>query len=627
MDKTIMGTPTTTPMKVPDWNQNDERKADYIKGRAFYTTYDEKTETKTVRWTAGDKEDKTISQFGLIPGNKYSVTAKCQAELVGYQTYQYELDTLVNYPEDGVIRLHTGENAEVLLRFDDDSFRNETRILRPLSKNYEFGNCTITINGTFANPVVRCLPVKYIKELSAFNFNENFLNKYLANKNDINEVYGKINELEDSISGSLSGSISGDAKLDISEIHYSDNGFEATFNTLLEKGMQLYYDYTANGKTVSGMAKPIKLNDNGKLEVSIGDKHHTDFALVGIADVGSNTMTFTFIENVNYTVDVKELSIPTPIPFKFLGLSEGINLGFNSEIKENSLNSNNFGSSNSIDGEHNNTFGTGHTIKGKASTAMGQNGTIEGNLDFLGGDRGNITGRCDFGYGTDIFMSGQNSGAVGYGLRSIGNNQFVIGKFNADDADALLIIGGGDNENSRQNTFVVKKDGNVYINNDKLIKLTQTDRDKLDSFTSNGSDNTNTGSSSVQLGFKNVNSRENVIQLGRENEATASAGGYIYQMGYGNKSLSGQTYLIGKKLVSSDYEQVVVGRFNEDVNNAIFVVGNGYSDTSRKNAMVIDKYNNVKFTGAIKASAITLVSPSGYEFDVAVRDDGTLHIT
>lgn len=32
----IVGNPATTPMKVPDWDQNDERKSDYIKNRTHY---------------------------------------------------------------------------------------------------------------------------------------------------------------------------------------------------------------------------------------------------------------------------------------------------------------------------------------------------------------------------------------------------------------------------------------------------------------------------------------------------------------------------------------------------------------------------------------------------------------
>lgn len=34
----VVGNPTITPMKIPDFNQNDERKADYIKNRTHYET-------------------------------------------------------------------------------------------------------------------------------------------------------------------------------------------------------------------------------------------------------------------------------------------------------------------------------------------------------------------------------------------------------------------------------------------------------------------------------------------------------------------------------------------------------------------------------------------------------------
>ena len=533
----VVGNTTATPMKIPDWNQNDERKSDHILNR---THYDAKLLIGEFTTSTATGEMQLSEEF--YPDREYIIEIDGKEEKLTY-----------DYGSDGSWSLRDSTGRELMYSYGGDNM-----YVQPTSTPQEYKLYRVEVVP---------LPEKYIPDS-------------IARKTDIPG--------------------GGNYETEIADIEIITNGFKATFNTPLENGMQLYYDYTANGKTASGMAKSIKINADGKLEVSIGDKHHTDFALVGIADVGSNTMTFTFIENVNYTVDVRELSIPTPIPFKFLGLSEGINLGFNSEIKENSLNSNNFGSSNSIEGEHSNTFGTGHTIKGKASTAMGQNGTIEGNLDFLGGDRGNITGRCDFGYGTDIFMSGQNSGAVGYGLRSIGNNQFVAGQYNADDADAFLIIGGGDNENSRQNTFVVKKDGNVYINNAKLIKLTQADKDKLDSFNSYGFNNSTINTNTVaQLGAKNVNSVENVVQLGCENNTAASKGGYIYQIGYKNKSLSGQNYLIGKMLYSNEYEQVVVGKFNENVNDAIFVVGNGTADTVRKNAMVVKKNNDAHFNGEV----------------------------
>ena len=640
MDKTIMGTPIATPMKVPDWNQNDERKADYIKNRTHYlierigTRYEHKFLEVTPSTLMQEDSDYTSKLMWMQPGKVY--TFKFVAYLNDEVVLSYENNLTARRDAAGRCYVNTNDEMEEFeleigghdwsgapfgLFYEEDE-RSSTVEAYDFGapEELEFDKIKVLVSGQFKIINVCAIQKRYLPYIDWIKLDPTVRDK-LATKEYVKEYV-------DENSGSLDGSLSGDVTCDTSEIHYSDNGFEATFNTPLEKGMQLYYDYTANGKPVSGMAKPIKINDSGKLEVSIGDKHHTDFALIGIADDGSDTMTFTFIENVNYSIEVNELSIPTPIPFKLLGISTGLNLGFNTEIKESSLNSNNFGSSNSIDGEHNNTFGTGHTIKGKASTAMGQNGTIEGNLDFLGGDRGNITGRCDFGYGTDVFMSGQNSGAIGYALRSVGDNQFVLGQYNADDAEALLIIGSGEGESSRQNAFVVKKDGNVYINNAKLIKLTQSDKDKIDSFYSSGFDNTTINSNAVvQLGAKNINAVENTVQLGRENNTASAAGGYIYQIGYGNKSLSGQNYLIGKKLYSNEYEQVVVGKFNENVNNAIFVVGNGTADNVRKNAMVIDKYNDVKFSGRVKASAITLVSPGGYEFDVAVRDDGTLHVT
>ena len=40
----IMGNPTATPMKVPDWNQSDPKKADYIKNKPDLDIYEVKPE-------------------------------------------------------------------------------------------------------------------------------------------------------------------------------------------------------------------------------------------------------------------------------------------------------------------------------------------------------------------------------------------------------------------------------------------------------------------------------------------------------------------------------------------------------------------------------------------------------
>ena len=436
-------------------------------------------------------------------------------------------------------------------------------------------------------------PFKGISIGETFGFEEEIAAKYADvleqwyNKLFGNEADGKIFGIVDSAECTISG-----------------RSIIAKFKEPLALGQQFWYTYTVEGvDTVSGCSKGLKVSsaDASKYEVTFGNKYLTNYALVGLCDIGSDTMVFTYFSENNYEAAVfNEFDIVKPIPFKYLGLNNGIVLGYNNFVSDKSLNSNNFGSSNHIDGEFNNAFGTSGKIVAKSSTLFGQNGTITGNLSLLGGDRGNISGRCDFGYGTDIFMNGQNAGAIGYGLRSVGSNQFVTGQYNADDADAFLIVGCGDGENSRRNAFVVKKDGSVYINNFKMIKLTQSDKNKLDSFTSYGYDNTNAGNSSVQFGAINYNEQENVVQLGRENTTKNSIGGYIYQLGFGNKGLAGQVYQIGKKLTSSEYECVVLGRFNDDTTNAILIVGNGTAENSRKNALWIEKStNNAYFAGDI----------------------------
>ena len=50
-----------------------------------------------------------------------------------------------------------------------------------------------------------------------------------------------------------------------------------------------------------------------------------------------------------------------------------------------------------------------------------------------------------------------------------GEAQFVCGKYNAEEEDALFIVGCGSNENDRRNAIVVKADGSVSILNNVLF--------------------------------------------------------------------------------------------------------------------------------------------------------------
>ena len=60
--------------------------------------------------------------------------------------------------------------------------------------------------------------------------------------------------------------------------------------------------------------------------------------------------------------------------------------------------------------------------------------------------------------------TGDNTLIHGEGLTSAYANQTVIGKYNADKADALFIVGNGTADNTRSNALEVLSDGNVRAN-------------------------------------------------------------------------------------------------------------------------------------------------------------------
>lgn len=70
-------------------------------------------------------------------------------------------------------------------------------------------------------------------------------------------------------------------------------------------------------------------------------------------------------------------------------------------------------------------------------------------------------GEVDFGY---------NSMAFGEGTRSITKGQFVVGKYNEYDSDALFVVGGGDANNNRANALVVRESGVVETICDLHVK-------------------------------------------------------------------------------------------------------------------------------------------------------------
>lgn len=100
-------------------------------------------------------------------------------------------------------------------------------------------------------------------------------------------------------------------------------------------------------------------------------------------------------------------------------------------------------------GMHSFAYGNAVKAPGLGAVALGIATEASGEYSFACGERGKATA----------------DNATAFGLRSIASaeNQTVVGKLNAESADALFIVGNGENTSKRSNAFVVNKDGSIVI--------------------------------------------------------------------------------------------------------------------------------------------------------------------
>ena len=112
--------------------------------------------------------------------------------------------------------------------------------------------------------------------------------------------------------------------------------------------------------------------------------------------------------------------------------------------------------------------------EGYRSIASGEASHAEGSADYYetsktwGNTRTTASGFASHAEGIATLASGKASHAGGHGTIASGDYQTVIGTYNAVDLDALFIIGNGTSDTNRSNALVVKKNGDVYINGNKI---------------------------------------------------------------------------------------------------------------------------------------------------------------
>lgn len=130
------------------------------------------------------------------------------------------------------------------------------------------------------------------------------------------------------------------------------------------------------------------------------------------------------------------------------------------------------------EGDYSHAEGWQTFSKGLGSHAEGDQTTASGNFSHAEGFGTSAKGAASHSEGMSTEAIGEKSHVEGFATRALEMYQHVEGVYNADNPNALHIVGNGTSENARKNAFVVLKDGRAKvqsapIENDDVLRLNE----------------------------------------------------------------------------------------------------------------------------------------------------------
>lgn len=236
------------------------------------------------------------------------------------------------------------------------------------------------------------------------------------------------------------------------------------------------------------------------------------------------------------------------------------------------------------------TFGNNTLASGADSIAMGAKSKAYGMSSFAGGDA----------------SIASSQGSFAYGLRAKANNSYqtVFGKDNAEDSNALFIIGNG-TLNSKSNAFKVNKNASVSIGNtaaalgnNSFVIGTNSEAQNENSFA--GGNNCHAiGLGSFTYGLNNY---ANANYSFAQGNGVQASGIYSFAIGYSTRAIGASSFAggsasyannecsfsFGLRTKTNNNYQVVFGRDNAEDSNAVLIVGNG-TNASKSNVFTVNK--------------------------------------
>ena len=125
-----------------------------------------------------------------------------------------------------------------------------------------------------------------------------------------------------------------------------------------------------------------------------------------------------------------------------------------------------FGEGNNVTSDHSFAAGYHNIVNALRTFAFGDSNIVSGSDSFAAGLRNIITKTNSIAAGKENYVDTIESAAFGKGLKSLsGPNTLLGGRYNLDNAKALLQIGNGNSDTDRKNAFEVLVDGTIRIPN------------------------------------------------------------------------------------------------------------------------------------------------------------------
>jgi len=257
-------------------------------------------------------------------------------------------------------------------------------------------------------------------------------------------------------------------------------------------------------------------------------------------------------------------------------------------------------------------FGTQDSASGSYSLAMGYKSVANSSNAIAIGNNAYAGGFYGFG-STAIGMypsaTGFSSVSIGRGTRAIGSYSLAMGRNTEASGLTSTVFGyattaSGDYSTAMGNTSTASGDYSTAIGSNCIASddwsFAQGKGCSADDISTiaMGSNSHATQNYAVAIGASNNSSGYSSVSLGQSNTAS---GYYSLAMGLGNSSTGVRSFASGSYVTAQSYNSFVFGRYNivSGTTNswidteALFVIGNGSSTSSRSNAMTIIKNGNV----------------------------------